>query len=308
MSEYVAAIVVTFNRKELLLVCISGLLNLDSTLKNIIIVDNGSTDRSFNTLKQERFFEEPRIAYLLLGTNSGGAGGFCEGIRYAYEKTDCDWFWLMDDDAIPHPDALDRLMAVADDERNLYGSTPVCDKQLSWAVTIQDSNGKRRIEEAASMPDRAEVEFLPFLGLLVHRRLVERIGFPDPGYFIAADDVEYSVRARKTGAKIIQAGRSRIEHPAASTYRINALGKTFYCLKLPPWKRYYDTRNRLLLSRTYFGRRLYTETIPSLLFRLLGALFFEPHKGRQLWAFAAGCIDGLLGIKGPRHEFWHIHH
>jgi GT2 family glycosyltransferase len=306
MPDYVTTIVVTHNRRNSLCKCVYGLLGLNQKLQRILFVDNASTDQPHDALGKAGLFDESCMTYLILKTNLGGAGGFHWGMRYAYEKTDCDWFWLMDDDAIAHPDALAELMRVAVDEGNLYGSTPVCGSRLSWAVTIRGQSGKHRLEEAAFMPDHAAVEFLPFIGLLVHRRLVQKIGFPDPGYFIAADDFEYSVRARKAGAKIIQAGRSRIEHPPASTYSMRILGKTLYGLKLPPWKRYYDTRNRLLLARAHFGGRFYTETIPSLIPRLIGTILNETRKSAQIFAFIAGVIDGLLGFKGPRHTRWHI--
>ena len=41
----------------------------------------------------------------------------------------------------------------------------------------------QRIDRLADLPAQAEVEFLPFLGILVHRELVARIGLPDAGFF-----------------------------------------------------------------------------------------------------------------------------
>lgn len=81
---------------------------------------------------------------------------------------------------------------------------------------------------------------------------------------------------------------------------------TFVYLQLPPWKRYYDTRNRLLIARKYHGYRLVTHTLPGSLVRLVFALWYEPHKLAQFWAFAAGLFDGLMGIKGKRHIWWRI--
>ena len=79
----------------------------------------------------------------------------------------------------------------------------------------------------------------------MHRALVARIGLPDASFFLAADDLEYCLRAANAGARRILVAASRISHPLAQVYSLRLLGKTFYCLSLPPWKRYYDTRNRI---------------------------------------------------------------
>jgi rhamnopyranosyl-N-acetylglucosaminyl-diphospho-decaprenol beta-1,3/1,4-galactofuranosyltransferase len=302
----ITAIVVTYNRKRLLLESLASLKSQSLPLMRIIVIDNASTDKTKESLSESGWLDSEFVTYSRLNKNTGGAGGFSYGLAMAISQG-ADWIWMMDDDAMPHIDALAGLMKVANDPRTIYGSTPVFGDILSWRVTAIASDGKKyHLESAIDMPDETEVDFLPFLGILIHRQLVEKIGLPDPGFFIAADDVEYTVRAKKIGAKLIQVGKSRIKHPPASKYQIHVLGHTIYCLRLPPWKRYYDTRNRLLLARKHYGKRLYTETIPGSFVRLFGALLYEPQKACQLWAFIAGSVDGLMGYKGLRHPLWRI--
>ena len=306
MVSNITAVVVTRNRSKLLSNCLSSLKRQTLKPKTTIIIDNASTDGTHLYLKKEGFLNSKNIVYRYLKKNTGGAGGFSHGLRLAISKG-ADWVWMMDDDALPHDNALNELMKVTDNPYNVYGSTPVAGSRLSWGVMAISSDGsKAYIEDVCDMPNVTEVVFLPFLGILIHRNMVEKIGTPDSGFFIAADDVEYTVRAKKIGAKLIQVGRSRIDHPPASMYRINILGRTIFCLKLPPWKRYYDTRNRLLIAKKHYGNRLYSETIPGVLVRFLAALVFEPQKGSQMWAFFTGFIDGLLGLKGMRHSIWGI--
>lgn len=211
---------------------------------------------------------------------------------------------MMDDDACPHADALERLLAAANNPGNIYGSVAVNGEDTSWPITLLDE--ARTVERAIDVPEQARVEFTPLLGFLIHRTLVERIGYPDAGFFIAADDVEYCLRARQAGADIIVAGQSRIEHPRTIQCVLRPFGTRIVYLSLPPWKRYYDTRNRLLIARKYYGLRLLTQTIPGSFVRLFAALVREPRKGMQLWAWCCGMFDGLFGIKGKRHEKWGI--
>lgn len=305
MTENSAAVVVvTYNRKELLSSCVKAVFMQTVFADKVFIIDNASTDGTREHLLSNGWLSKPGITFLQLNENLGGAGGFAAGINLALSHG-ADWIWMMDDDAAPHPNALEELLKVANDPKNIYGSLAVNSDETSWLTTVIDP-ALGEVSDINKIPKVAVVQSLPFLGFMVHRDLVARIGLPDAGFFIAADDVEYCIRAQRSGAKIIMAGRSRIEHPKSRPYKVKVLGKTLTCLALPPWKRYYDTRNRLLIARKHYGIKLFTQTIPGSLVRLLAALWKEPDRLAQLHAFGAGFWDGLWGIKGKRHEKWGI--
>lgn len=304
MSGNVTVVVVTYNRLSLLKRCISALQAQTCTPATMIVVNNASTDGTQRYIDDLAGEHPNQIRAMHLDENTGGAGGFSEGLRLALANGG-DWIWMMDDDAEPHSEALQELMKVADNPANLYGSLAVNGGDTSWSTTLLGKD-QRVVDKAADVPDRSRVQSLPFLGFLVHRDLVNRIGLPDAGYFIAADDIEYCMRAERAGAEIIIAGKSRIEHPKSDRYIARVPGRNLVCLKLPPWKRYYDTRNRLLIARKYYGIKLVTQTIPGSFMRLWAALAHEPRKLSQLWAFTAGFVDGLLGLKGKRHSKWGI--
>ena len=303
-SPTITAIIVTYNRKKLLERCLSAITTQTRRPDAVLVIDNASTDGTPAWLHKWMPLHLPQATLIALDQNTGGAGGFAAGMKLAFENG-AEWVWMMDDDAEPHPEALEQLMRVATDPSHVYGSLAVCGDETSWLTTVLNPP-QGEVERPEDVPEHAEVQSLPFLGFLIHRDLVARIGLPDTGYFIAADDVEYCVRAQHAGAKIIMASRSRIEHPKSRPYKVKVLGRTLTCLALPPWKRYYDTRNRLLIARRHYGIKLFTQTIPGSLVRLFAALWQEPDRPAQLRAFCAGFWDGLWGIKGKRHEKWGI--
>jgi GT2 family glycosyltransferase len=305
ITSRVAAIVVTYNRKELLLSCIQSLQSQTVQLDVIYVIDNASSDGTEDKLRADNYLDSPKIVYKRLPENIGGAGGFSEGLKFALQG-ECDWFWLMDDDARADPCALERLLEAKPDATNLFGSIAVDGDTTAWPVVIKDGRPSRIIRNVVDLPAKASVNFIPFLGLFAHRDLVQRIGLPDAGFFLAADDVEYSLRALRSGSQCVQIFSSCIFHPSAATYRFPPFLELITCLKLSPWKRYYDTRNRLLIARQYYGSHLFTQTIPGSLLRLVAALCFESRRSAQTWAFLAGFIDGLAGRKGRRHERWRI--
>jgi GT2 family glycosyltransferase len=300
----ITAVVVTFNRKALLERCLSAIASQSRPPDAVLIVDNASTDGTTSWLSRWLPSNLPQAKVATLPRNTGGAGGFAEGLRLAIEGG-AHWVWMMDDDAEPHTDALVELAVVATEPANVYGSLATSGAEVSWLTTLLGAN-PRTVSVADDVPAAASVQTLPFLGFMIHSDLVSRIGLPDAGFFIAVDDVEYCVRARRAGAEIVVAGKSRIEHPKSRPYEVRLPGYTLTALELPPWKRYYDTRNRILLARKYYGMKLLTHTIPGSFVRMAAALMREPRKLAQIKAFFAGLVDGLLGRKGPRHEVWGI--
>jgi GT2 family glycosyltransferase len=131
--EKIAAVVVTYNRKELLGKCLDSLLSQSHPLDALYIVDNGSTDGTYGFLRdralvppiagQERKPGETvasvdaavssgrcvKVCYMGLAENTGSAGGFHAGLERAAADGH-DWLWLMDDDTLPAPDALAVLV------------------------------------------------------------------------------------------------------------------------------------------------------------------------------------------------------
>lgn len=99
----VAAVVVTYNRLALLKRCV-GCLRGQTALCDILIVNNASTDGT-----EEWLAAQADLLSRNTGSNLGGAGGFNYGMRWAVEA-EFDYVWVMDDDTLPKPDALEKLL------------------------------------------------------------------------------------------------------------------------------------------------------------------------------------------------------
>ena len=101
----ICAVVVTFNRKDLLINCLNAINEQAYKPHTVIIVDNASTDGTKDLVKQTGYYNillnGINYQYLLLPNNQGGAGGFYNGIKTAYEsKENFDAVWVMDDDGV----------------------------------------------------------------------------------------------------------------------------------------------------------------------------------------------------------------
>ena len=144
--------------------------------------------------------------------NLGGAGGFHLGVEAAYDAG-FDRIWLMDDDVVPAPDCLAVLMAI--DEARLMAVREDLEGRLVRegrdplrpAQPAGDPAQARQRRDDATAParrcrERVEIENVAFEGFMVHRRVVDAVGLPDPGFFIFYDDVDFALRARRAGFPI----------------------------------------------------------------------------------------------------------
>ena len=302
IDQKVVAIVVTYNRKHFLQQCLRTLLDQTQPC-DIVIVDNASSDGTQSMLKASCFLDHPRIHYLRIEENIGGAGGFQRGLFFAMSKK-WWWFWLMDDDALPDSNALENLLKYATNSQNVYGSVAFdqnngCGQTtLSWPVLLL-RNGERTTQ-IASLSDVEAVDSIPFLGFFIHRNLIERIGLPDADFFINSDDLEYSLRAQNFGAKLLLIKSSRIQHPIAKiiTFQFGKFRLVYRVL--PTWKMYYEVRNKITIGKRYFGWQVWTKTIPGLILRAALSLLVEGRRYQVLMMYGLGMRDGITGRVGKR--------
>ncbi|MCB0168774.1 MAG: glycosyltransferase family 2 protein [Anaerolineae bacterium] len=233
MSQQVCAVVVTYNRKELLVECLEALDSQTCPVDQIFIIDNASTDGTYEFLADQGYFDEDEVEFIGLPGNRGGAGGFYEGLKRAYADQ-YDWIWVMDDDSIPEPDALQQLLAA------YQRLEPVKPPKLlaSRAVWLDRSLHPMNIPQAkTSDPDLAllaaeqatmSIRFATFVSLLLHRSVIDGYGLPIADYFIWSDDIEYTARILKQEFGVAVPA-SVVVHKTAKKYtHLNDSGPRYY--------------------------------------------------------------------------------
>lgn len=307
----VAAIVVTFNRKVLLKECLDGLLDQTRPVDSIIIIDNASSDGTYEFLKDQGYLSKPVIDYIHLPENTGGAGGFHHGVKRGFEQG-FDWLWLMDDDAEPEKDALAILLRTIDlnKDKNLGAS----------AQTVIDKNGEichicrghinfEKLWPMLQKPlapacykskESVSIYFASFVGVLISNDVVEKIGFPNKNFFIYHDDVEYSLRINKI-ANIYLIPNSIILHKYASKDEWSQ--KNFLWLKAirPSIKSslfsYFYNRNLIyiIIKYKYYSIEYFINLFIELLKGTRRIILFDDCKVTRLYILWKAIFDGILG-------------
>ena len=188
----IAAVVVTYNRKESLLRCIAALRGQRGAATDILVVDNASTDGTAAALAP--LIAEKAVLYRNTGENLGGAGGFNVGMRWAVEEG-YDCLWVMDDDCIPDPDALAALVAA---DRHLNGNYGFLSGMAYWRdgnpceMNIQKSDLWHKL--TAPTAPLTPVVMATFVSAFIPADRVREVGLPIREFFIWSDDLEYTRR------------------------------------------------------------------------------------------------------------------
>jgi rhamnopyranosyl-N-acetylglucosaminyl-diphospho-decaprenol beta-1,3/1,4-galactofuranosyltransferase len=194
----VCAVVVTYNREKLLLECLEALAKQTIPLDRVVLIDNASTDgtqAAIQALAPSRF--PFKLNYQRLQTNTGGAGGFYEGVKLA-SKESGTWLWLMDDDAEPTPTCLEKLLATPTIENYGFLAPQIIHKEsgIEEAYHQKIHMDLIRIKEVQKPVGLlcTALEANAFVGVLINPKAVEKVGLPDPSYFIWFDDADYTYR------------------------------------------------------------------------------------------------------------------
>lgn len=298
----IAAVIVTYNRKELLGKNIDMLLCQTKVFDHIFIIDNCSSDGTYEYLKERGFLDTERFIYIKTKSNIGGAGGFYTGVKAAYEAG-ADWIVLMDDDGKAKNeqtfqilfDAADKFYKEGRGNRKLFVNSLVQQGELlSFKIgniyTVADA-------VKASQNGILEGVAHPFNGTLISRELVSEIGYPNKDFFIKGDEVDFKQRALDVGAYVVTVVESRYIHPMPKTQERKVLGISVPFFVEAPWKEYYAARN---FTYMYKKKGLYKAIAFELIFvKILAVFSMQCRKIETIKMVLKGVCDGWKEKLGP---------
>ena len=237
----VAAVVVTYNRLPLLRQCLAALAAQTAQNLTIFLVDNASTDGTAEAVAEMAL---PNLVYRNTGKNLGGAGGFAYGVREA-ALAGYDALWLMDDDTLPTPTALEAFLQADRNLQSQYGW--LSSRALAPDGTDQPMN-LQRVTPYKDLPgfdgERIPAVMASFVSLFLRTETVRRYGLPIAEFFIWSDDWEYTRRiSREKPCYVVPS--SRVVHAMQNPGVVNI------AKDVPArWARYrYFYRNDVVLYR-----------------------------------------------------------
>lgn len=216
----IAAVVVTYNRKDLLLECLNCLQAQDfsnapqqNATLDILVIDNASTDNTHEAL--QFLIEDKAIRYYNTGSNLGGAGGFNYGMRKAVELG-YDYVWVMDDDCMPHDDTLFEFLNADAELQGDYGYLSSVCRWIDGSICTMNTQRHPLTKNVTDFSPKIQpITLASFVSLFVPSRIIKELGLPIKDFFIWSDDWEFTRRiSRKYPCYL--AGKSVVTHKSKS--------------------------------------------------------------------------------------------
>lgn len=248
--------------------CIQSLLEINDNRINIVIVDNGSTDKSVSLFKQKY----SQFPLLISDSNKGYAGGMNLGIKYALENS-ADYIILSNNDIEYPPDFLEPMLELFQSNKSIGIVSPKvlyskdrekiycagADFKLLRGAGVAAFQGKEACEYANEV---REITMAEGSCLLAKKEVFEKAGLLSEDFFMYFEDLEFSDRVRKY-FKIYYTPKSVIYHKGGAGTNWKNHSPLYY---------YYYTRNRYIYFKSYsFLIKVYI-LLYSLLVSLIKAL------------------------------------
>ena len=209
----IAVIILHYNRLAETRACCLSLLRQTLAPTAVIVVDNGSTEHTHETLLDTC---PEGVEVLDAGSNLGFAGGNNLGIRHVLERPGVEHVLLLNNDTEAPADLLERMAAALDDPQVGLVGTPMVEgpgrvpvaagKRLLWPFALP----------VAAAPG-GRVDYLSGACLLIRGDVLHRVGLLDEGFFFFFEDADYSRRVLRAGWRLAIVGGTPLFHYGSAT-------------------------------------------------------------------------------------------
>ena len=320
------------------LACLAAVHAQTALPRRIVVCDNGSgndiADRILTGWRDiarrhgmdapvELFGDDNALSPLVLlrrEENDGAATGVNAALRFLLYDPECQAFWLLHNDALPEPYALEALLRHTTEQDKqgketlprigIVGSTLLRQDtdllQCAGGGIWSRRRGSIRLldegMERFALSDRAEIarklDFACGASCLVLRALVEEIGLYDEALHQFFEDVEYGLRAKRAGWRINWAPGALVRHRAPHADKLTPVLAFTEDPDLSREADYTMLRNRFYLLRKYAPSGL-VPAFAGLPF-VLGTRFCRNQKQR-LRLLLRAARDGATRRMGRPH-------
>lgn len=260
----IAIVILHYKGKNFTAQCLQSIRKLKTKNFQIeTIVVNNNPQENLDGLKKEF----PEFVFLETGKNLGFTGGNNFGIRRTL-KDGADYIFLINNDTFLAEDILLQLVKVAKKRRKAGILGPkiyfapgyeyhrgrykksergkvfwYAGGEIDWDNVISQHRGVDKVDRGQY--DRIEeTDYVSGCGMFIKKEVLEKIGLLDDKYYLYYEDVNFSVRAKKAGFKLLFVPQAKMWHFNAGSSEVGG-----------PLHDYYMTRNRLLFGRRYASLR-----------------------------------------------------
>jgi len=243
----VIILILNYNGINLLQECLTSYLNNDYHNFKVVVIDNGSTDGSYNYVK----CNFPMVKIIRIEKNQGYSGGFNYGLNYAFNEEKADFVIITNNDVKADNSLISSLVEVAVTKKDAgfitgkvyYYDTPEILQSVGKSGDKKFWRGGHigNSEKDIGQYDKvAEIDWCDDIYWLVSKDLYHKTGGYDTNFQFQAEDFDWQVRAKSIGYKIYYTSKAKLWHKDSKTIGRNS-----------SFKIYYNYRNPLIVHMKY---------------------------------------------------------
>jgi len=235
-----------------------------------------------------------RITHIQAQGNIGLAAALNQGLSEA-AKVEYAWCLLLDQDTEVDADLVAGLAET-------FLACPTRESVGLLAPNYRSPGGKR----LAYPSDKAwqSLETAVTSGSLVAISAVHRAGGMREAFFIEGIDIEFSLRIRAAGLKLIGSGRPLMTHGAGAAEERRLFGRTVLVSHHTPWRCFMQFRNLTWTMWRYRRQepRWVRAAMLSMVKRFILVLLFERQRFTKAWAMLRGTFAGTAQMLTDPHK------
>lgn len=257
----------------------------------VIVVDNGSGPDAVSTL--DAIAAMPAVDLIRNPENLGIARALNQGAEAA-AALGAEWLLALDQDTEPGQEMV-RIAA------DCFESYPEHDR-----VAVIGSASTAALPQTSGQADQGrpwiDVKYVITAGSFVPLAVFRALGGFRDDLFVDYVDIEFCLRARARGYRVLACRTPAMTHRVGRPTVRRIGGRAVKTTNHTAVRRYYMTRNRILIWRCYWrtDTRFVVRDIVVSRIELLKVLLFEQDRRRKMRAILAGTVDGVRGISGRK--------
>ncbi len=256
---------------------IENILSWSSEVNYVYLIDNSKTDH-------KEMFQIKNIKYFHMKKNTGLCGGMNYGCKKAInDGADC--LVALNQDTWAAEGEISKLLNVAAGSHGkvLYGT--------NFKYIYRHRGEQVFSNESAYHHRRESVFWVIMAGCAFSSAAFTESGGFDEKLFIDHLDIDFCLKLRKKGYKIIRLGDIYIYQEPGSTVKIKIGNRILHISNLSAERRYLTFRNERYLRRKW--KDDYLEYRLKLYKHIISIVLFESNKIRKLLSCLKGWNDGL---------------
>jgi len=240
-SVHVSVVIPSWNRADLVRSVIQNLKSQTVQPKEILVVDNGSTDNS------RVVAEEMGAKCLALGSNRGFAVAVNEGIQRAA----CEWVLILNNDVILRPEWIERIAEAVRKSGARFAVGKLLQagggEQLdgSWDLVSRGAYAWRcgyERPDGAVWSEPRRIALAPMTAALFQRGVFDKVGLLETRFESYYEDVDFGIRCALHGiegvyepsAVAVHLGKATLGKRAARVYFLSARNQVLLLAKHYP--------------------------------------------------------------------------